>query len=181
MLHVHNFTCFKNFTQLHVYTFNCSKIMSRHLKLSFYETMRFFCLKLLALVVVVMANHLEDSVDGGQHDFNWLALIHSSICSPHHSCPTGASSSNVSAYSLCCGTCTCEPDCEKYGVCCLGQYKNLDHAKESTENNRYIKCCTDKQGDSNSEVIVCFVLKGYLHMCQRMIFFKLCISITQHI
>ena len=86
--------------------------------------------------VVVMANYLEHSVGEGQDDFNWLVSVHDSVCILHPYCSMGVLPTNASANSPCCGTCTCEPDCEKYGICCLGHYKNLSHARESTENNR---------------------------------------------
>ena len=36
----------------------------------------------------------------------------------------------------CCGYCTCDPECILYGTCCLGVYRDFNHALQSTNTTR---------------------------------------------
>ena len=49
-----------------------------------------------------------------------------------------SSSTNCfSAVCRCCGSCTCDADCIRYGTCCLDVYRSFNHALQSTQNTRY--------------------------------------------
>ena len=37
----------------------------------------------------------------------------------------------------CCGSCSCEEDCYKYGSCCLHLYEGFDVGRATVERNRY--------------------------------------------
>ena len=83
------------------------------------------CLLLLGMSVIFGEN---------QEEFSMLALEHKRTCYTHATCRILGNSSQ----SPCCGTCSCDSKCAKYGTCCLGMYHSFNHARESTQNNRYV-------------------------------------------
>ena len=85
-----------------------------------------------SMTAVLILVHLEHSLCESEEVFNWLASEHDRVCYTHATC---LKRSTESVESPCCGSCTCEPDCKKLGICCLNQYINLRDARESTENN----------------------------------------------
>ena len=89
--------------------------------------------------IVVLSTIFQDSIGERQDEFLWLAQEQERVCNKHPTCNHGNATSEWEdfAQTFCCGTCTCKPDCAKYGVCCLRGYDNFTHAQESTENNRY--------------------------------------------
>ena len=91
--------------------------------------LRCFQLTMTAVLILV---HLEHSLCESEDVFNWLASEHDRVCYTHATC---LKRSTESVESPCCGSCTCEPDCKKLGICCLNQYSNLSDARESTESN----------------------------------------------
>ena len=67
--------------------------------------------------------------------FDKLAREHENVCQRSSTCKDSAISEEGSA---CCGTCSCETDCVRYGSCCLSGYDNFTHAKESMQNSRFV-------------------------------------------
>ena len=66
--------------------------------------------------------------------FRTLAQEQTDKCFAHSTCPEPFEH-DLSA--KCCGSCTCDSDCARYGSCCLGFYNDFGHALDSTANSRY--------------------------------------------
>ena len=94
--------------------------------------MRHLC---VTYTVLLALKHTEQVDENTNDEFNRLAQEQHSVCSTHYSCLE--QNITESFGSPCCGSCTCYPDCSKYGSCCLNGYESLAGARAAIENTRY--------------------------------------------
>ena len=86
--------------------------------------------------ILLLVTNVELSHDEDASEFSLLASEQDRVCYASATCYPGRADS---AESPCCGTCTCDRECAKYGLCCLGSYDNFSHAQDSTRSARLDK------------------------------------------
>ena len=90
----------------------------------------FHCLQLTSAVLLLRT---ETVYSGELGVFRALAQEQTDKCFAHSTCPQPF---ELTLSPICCGSCTCNSDCARYGSCCLGFYNDFGHALDSTANNR---------------------------------------------
>ena len=85
--------------------------------------------------VLLATRHAAQAGRDTNDEFNRLAQEQHSVCSTHVSCLEQNITDSFG--SPCCGSCTCYPDCSKYGSCCLSGYESLADARIAIDNTRY--------------------------------------------
>ena len=140
---------FKLISQKFLNTLRCDKndevtspLQLRHLSFDILLFVFYFILSIIfnrseiaALLLLVLLTVMNSELSFGEDKkaFSLLASEQDRVC---YTSPTCLPSRADSAESRCCGTCSCDPNCAKYGVCCLSQYTNFTHARQSMENGR---------------------------------------------
>ena len=78
-----------------------------------------------------------------QDVFNAFIEEHRVTCPVYNTCGNGPKevdtmndTAEMKQKQFCCGFCSCEPVCEKYGNCCLGYFHNFSEGMSFVDGNR---------------------------------------------